>query len=221
MSRAILFDFGGTLDAAALTWKERIFGLYRAEGVALAPERFDPLFYAADDALVGAIPATLSFEATVRRLVGGLDTALGSGDTARADRVATRFLEAAACAVRDNLAELARRHPLGLVSNFYGNLAAVCDDLGIRSLFRVIVDSEQVGWRKPDPRIFRYALDALGLTPADATFVGDSPTRDMAGARGIGMAHVWLVGGAAVAPRPCCEGDRLIRSLGELRGIMS
>ena len=222
MPRAILFDFGGTLDAAALTWKERFFGLYRAEGVVVPPERFDPLFYAADDALVGAIPATLSLEATVRRLVTGLGAALGLSDGGLADRIATRFLDAATRAARDNVAalsELARRYPLGLVSNFYGNLATVCDDLGIRPLFRVIVDSEQVGWRKPDPRIFRHALDELGVKPADATFVGDSLARDMAGARGIGMAHIWLVGETTPPPRPCCDGDRVIRSLGELRGL--
>ena len=64
--RAILFDFGGTLDAPALTWKERLFGLCRAEGIVVTPDRFDPLFYGADDALVGAIPATLSLDETVR-----------------------------------------------------------------------------------------------------------------------------------------------------------
>jgi putative hydrolase of the HAD superfamily len=224
MSRAILFDFGGTLDAAAVTWKERMFALYRAEGVAVAPERFDPLFYAADDALVGAVPATLSLEATVRRLVAGLGAALGLRDGGLADRIATRFLDGATGAVRGNLgalSRLARRHPLGLVSNFYGNLATVCDDLGIRPLFRVIVDSEQVGWRKPDPRIFRHALDALGVTPAEATFVGDSLARDMGGARAIGMAHVWLVGETASPPRPCCDGDRVIRSLGELEEVLA
>ena len=42
----------------------------------------------------------------------------------------------------------------------------------------------------------------------------------MAGARGIGMAHIWLAGEAASQPEPCCAGDRVIRSLGELRGLL-
>src|SRR5207245_5943751 len=74
--------------------------------------------------------------------------------------------------------------------------------------------------RKPDPRIFRHALDGLGVESGDATFVGDSPSRDMAGARGVGMAHIWLVGEATWHPPPCCPGDRVIRSLGELRGLL-
>ncbi|PYM79784.1 MAG: hypothetical protein DME13_24970 [Candidatus Rokuibacteriota bacterium] len=217
--RAILFDFGGTLDAAALTWKERLFGLCRAEGVVVTPDRFDPLFYGADDALVGAIPATLSLDETVRRLVAGLGTALGLADERLVDRIATVFLDHTTRAVRDNvssLSPLASRYRLGIVSNFYGNLATVCDDLGIRSLFQAIVDSQAVGWKKPDPRIFRHALDELGVKPAEATFVGDSLSRDMAGARSVGMAHIWLVPAAAADPRPCCRGDRVIRSLREL-----
>jgi len=220
---AILFDFGGTLDAAALTWKERLFQLCGAEGVVVPPERFDPLFYGADDALVGALPATLSLDETVRRLVTGLGTALGLSCGRPADRIVTRFLDGAphsACHNGALLSDLSRRYPLGIVSNFYGNLTAVCDDLGIRSLFRVIVDSQVVGCRKPDPRIFRHALEELGVASGDATFVGDSPSRDMAGARGVGMAHIWLVGEAAAHPPPCCPGDRVIRSLGELRGLL-
>ena len=56
MDAAVLFDFGGTLDADGITWKERFFRLCLDEGVTIARERFDPVFYAADDALVGGIP---------------------------------------------------------------------------------------------------------------------------------------------------------------------
>ncbi|OLB09492.1 MAG: hypothetical protein AUH18_10630 [Candidatus Rokubacteria bacterium 13_2_20CM_69_10] len=79
----------------------------------------------------------------------------------------------------------------------------------------MIVDSARVGCTKPDPRIFHRALEGVGVAAGDATFVGDSPTRDMAGARGVGMRHIWLVPPAA-RPTPCCPGDRVVRSLGEL-----
>ena len=71
-------------------------------------------------------------------------------------------MPARACATaRRVLARLSRRHRLGVVSNFYGNLGAVCADAGLTALFDVIADSTAVGWTKPDPRIFRHALDAL------------------------------------------------------------
>ena len=118
------------------------------------------------------------------------------------------------------LRELARRYRLGVVSNFYGNLARVCDDAGIHSFFQVLVDSAEVGCTKPDPRIFQRALEALGVPASKATFVGDSLPRDMAGARDVGMRHIWLAGAEPSADGPCCRGDRRIRSLRELEGIL-
>ena len=217
---AILFDFGGTLDGT-LPWKDRMLRLCRAEGVVVAPERFDAAFYAADDVLVSKIPHTLSLAETVRRLTLGLGAALDLSD-GLVERIARRFVDDTTGCVRDNvslLSELSRRYHLGIVSNFYGNLAGVCEDVGLRPLFGVIVDSATVGWTKPDPRIFEHALHELGVHADEATFVGDSQARDMAGARGIGMAHIWLAGEAS-QPRPCCPGDRVIRSLAELRGLL-
>jgi FMN phosphatase YigB (HAD superfamily) len=163
VDRAVLFDFGGTLDADGVTWKERFARLYRTEGVRLEPARFDPLFYAADDALVRATPPTLSFGETVSRLAAALAQGLGlGGDDALVRRVASRFLEAALETLRRNtplLSRLRGRYRLGIVSNFYGNLETVCDDAGIGDLFSVILDSCRVGCRKPDPRIFDRAVE--------------------------------------------------------------
>src|SRR5204863_6893657 len=89
---AVLFDFGGTLDADGLPWKERMERLFRDEGAIVARERFDSAFYAADDALVGALPATISFRATVERLAVGVAAALELPDPAIADRVGRRLL---------------------------------------------------------------------------------------------------------------------------------
>ena len=220
---AVLFDLGGTLDAPGIPWKERLFRLYRVEGVGLASEEFDALFYRADDAIVGTVPTGLSFRDTVKRLVDGVSAALQVDDERLTTRVATQFVDGAMrCATANArvLAELARRYRLGVVSNFYGNLATVCDDLGLRSHLDVMVDSTDLGWTKPDPRLFRHALGALGVDATHATFVGDSVTRDMAGARAAGMAHIWLVGDAAPLPEPCCPGDRVIRAIGDLRTVL-
>ena len=118
------------------------------------------------------------------------------------------------------LARLSARYHLGIVSNFYGNLPAVCANLQIRSFFRVIVDSTQVGISKPDPRIFLRAVEELGVPLADAVFVGDSPARDMAGARGVGMRHIWVAGEALQHAEPCCPGDRVVRSLEEVEALL-
>jgi HAD superfamily hydrolase (TIGR01509 family) len=222
-SAAVLFDFGGTLDADGIPWKERVHRLFVAEGIAVAPERFDPAFYAADDALVGAVPATLPLAETVGRLVTGVALGIGVTDPAVPPRVARRFLDATLEHAREHaslLERLARRYRLGIVSNFYGNLERVCDDVGLRRWFGVIVDSTLAGCVKPDPRIFRHALAALGVEAAAAIFVGDSLPRDMAGARGVGMRHIWLAGPGAPDAHPCCRDDRVIHSLKDLEGIL-
>jgi putative hydrolase of the HAD superfamily len=220
---AVLFDFGGTLDAEGFSWRERFYRLFGAEGVAVEPARFDPVFYAADDALVGSVPETFSLEETVCQVADGVARVLRPDDETLGSRVAARFLaDAGACfdANAPILERLARRYRLGMVSNFYGNLATVCDNAQVRRYFGVIVDSARVGLSKPDPRIFVTAVEALGIEPSRAVMVGDSLARDMAGARAAGMGHIWLTPAPERQGRPCCPGDRVIRSLRDLEGLL-
>ncbi len=204
-----------------MPWKERFFRLYHAEGTGISRELFDPIFYAADDALVGAIPTTLPFRDTVRRIAAGVTRRLDVGGEILTDRVTRAFVDDTMVIAHQNiplLARLAERFRLGVVSNFYGNLVTVCDDVGVRPFFGVIVDSVWAGCTKPDPRIFRRAVDGLRVSPAEAMFVGDSLARDMAGARAAGMPHVWL--SAEAGGSPCCAGDRTIRTLKELEDVL-
>ncbi len=223
MTAAVLFDFGGTLDADGVPWKERFRRLYGARGVAPPDSAFAPVFYAADDALVGALPPGCGLRETVSRLAAGVSAGLGVTDPRVTAHVAGRFVEDALAQVRRNRALLDRlqgRCRLGIVSNFYGNLDAVCKEAGIDGIFDVVVDSTCVGCTKPDARIFRHAIDALGVTAADVTFVGDSPSRDMAGARGVGMRHVWLIEDPTRAAAPCCPGDPIISRLIGLEDVL-
>src|SRR5579871_3176980 len=52
----LLFDFGGTLDADGVAWKDRFYSLCRAEGLDMTADKFARAYYAADDPLVGALP---------------------------------------------------------------------------------------------------------------------------------------------------------------------
>lgn len=216
---ALLFDFGGTLDADGVAWKDRFFALVSEAGVAVEPEVFDLAFYAADDALVGNLPKELALPETVERLAGDLAKALGqSPELAR--RVAARFLDdslAKLDASAQILAGLAERYRIGVVSNFYGNLEAICSGTSIGQYVDVAVDSEAVGAEKPDPRIFQAALSALDTDPDRAVFIGDSLPRDMAGARRLGIPHVWLQPGAR---QGCCPGDAVIARLSELTRVI-
>jgi putative hydrolase of the HAD superfamily len=222
MTEALLFDLGGTLDAEGVPWKERFRRLYRAHGIAPADSVFDPVFYAADDALLGALPDGCGLRETVERLTAAVSAGLGVADPGVTRRVEEEFLAASFEHLTRNgrlLGRLRERYRLGLVSNFYGNLGGVCDEAGIAGFFDVLVDSTRVGFTKPDSRIFRHATDVLGVAPARAMFVGDSPSRDMVGARDAGMPHVWLAGPSPTAS-PCCPGDRVIARLGDLDALL-
>jgi HAD superfamily hydrolase (TIGR01549 family) len=207
----LLFDFGGTLDADGVAWKERFYAHYRAEGLDMTEETFAPIFYAADDAIAGSLPADAALGETARRLSAGIEARLsgrGAADRsggARSRRVARRFLAAASAAFARNrgvLQALKERYRLGLVANFYGNLEAVCRDAQLASLFGVIVDSRQIGAAKPDRAIFRAALEPLRATPETALMIGDSLHRDLEGARRMGMGFIWI------APRDRHEAAR-------------
>jgi putative hydrolase of the HAD superfamily len=215
--RAVLFDFGGTLDADGVAWKDRFRRLFAEQGVADAG--FDRAFYDSDDELVGAIPRTLSFAETVGRLASGVAGRLGRPDAA--EPVASRFLADA----RAHLARSASllhglhgRFRLGIVSNFYGNLDAVCRETGLAEHVDAAIDSAVVKAEKPDRRIFEAALATLGVGPRRALFVGDSRPRDMEGARALGMRHVWLRPGEG---DPCCPGDAVIASLLEISRVLA
>jgi putative hydrolase of the HAD superfamily len=200
----VLFDFGGTLDSDGVAWKERFHALYQSEGLDLSAEAFAPAFYAADDALVGAVPPTTGLEETIDALTSNLVVELarrggGTGqreiDRARGERVALRFLSEMSHAFARNrpvLEALGARYRLGVVSNFYGNLEAVCESSGLGPLFGVMTDSQCVGAEKPEPAIFRAALAALDAAPETAVMVGDSLRRDYEGARRSGMGFIWI-----------------------------
>ena len=202
----LLFDFGGTLDADGVAWKERFHTLYRAEGLGIAADAFAPVFFAADDPLVGSLSSTAGLSETVTALATNLEAELtrrgaGTEDTGtvneqnRGQRVASRFLfEASAAFTRNRpiLEALKARYRLGIVSNFYGNLEAVCRSAAIAPLFEVMVDSQCVGAEKPDPAIFHVALETLRATPETTVFVGDLLRRDREGARRMGMRFIWI-----------------------------
>jgi putative hydrolase of the HAD superfamily len=83
----------------------------------------------------------------------------------------------------------------------------------------IIVDSAVVGVAKPDPRIFGFALDALGV-PADGTVlhVGDSLRYDVAGALAAGLQPVHM-DPHGFCPQP--DGHPHVRSLAALAELVS
>ena len=86
-----------------------------------------------------------------------------------------------------------QRVPWGIVTNGSSSQHGKCRAAGLDRLAPFIIVSEDAGYAKPDPRIFRDALNATGLTtPAQVMFIGDNPLADIDGAKRFGMKTAWV-----------------------------
>jgi putative hydrolase of the HAD superfamily len=206
--RAILLDYGGTLDGDAQHWFDHFVRLYAEAGSDLAADRIKPAFYAADAALARD-PEIRHFglERMVRTHVDLQLNHLGVDDRRLAGALADRFIADTRAAWDRNrplLARLARRFRLGVVSNSYGNMPALLAEAALAP-FAVVVDSALVGIAKPDPALYRHAVTRLDVPPAAVLHVGDSWERDVVAADAAGLRTAWLAPPSATMPAepPC------------------
>lgn len=80
-----------------------------------------------------------------------------------------------------------RGYRLAVLSNADGRVEGLLEEVGLRPYFEFVLDSHEVGVEKPDPRIFRLALERLGLAPEEVLYVGDLYPVDVLGARRAGL----------------------------------
>jgi putative hydrolase of the HAD superfamily len=91
------------------------------------------------------------------------------------------------------LEALRRSCKLGLVTNGPSwTQRPKIEQFRLAEYLDLLIVSEEVGVAKPDPGIFRIALDRLQVAPHETLFVGDSIEFDMRGAIAAGMPFVWM-----------------------------
>ncbi len=125
---------------------------------------------------------------------------------------------------RGVLAKLvAQGRSLGLVSNTFWSPALHDADLerfGLLEYLPVRVYSCVAGYVKPDPRIYRQALDLLDVAPAEAVFVGDKLDVDVAGPQKLGMRAVLVETPFRKEEDPEIKPDARIASIDELPDLL-
>jgi putative hydrolase of the HAD superfamily len=218
--RAVLFDAGGTLihldgerasRAASVPYDAAAFR--RAHDAALGdvrrwvlanPQSKDaerlPLF-------LGTIFARLGVpDSERRRAVGAIAAEHGRANLwSRGAEDAPETLEALR----------GRGYRLAVVSNADGRVRALLKTAGLAEYFEFVVDSSEVGFEKPDPRIFHAATGRLDLPPTACAYVGDIYEIDVLGARGAGLEAILIGNGEAP------EDVRRIASLAALLELFS
>jgi putative hydrolase of the HAD superfamily len=218
--RVLLLDVGGVLVRPNF---DRLAGTLQAHGVFA-----DPAAMAAAEPRVKKTldrPPSPGFATDAERGWHYFNLVLSQARVARSAATDAALAEVKAwhdrhCLWEDVLEEvrpsLERFRAAGLrlaaVSNSNGTLRRLFDRLGFTPAFDVILDSQVEGVEKPDPRIFRLALERLGAEAGAAIHVGDFYHVDVLGARAAGIRPV-LVDEAGLYPEADCP---RVRSVAEL-----
>jgi putative hydrolase of the HAD superfamily len=230
----VLFDAGETLLRPEPSFPELIVRLLRRRGLEVAHDEPDwidtalgSVFRAMDDLVVNREQFSTSAErsrAFWSEIYARLLVKLGVSDpdAGHANYLYDEFSKPEHYALFPDalpaLRELAASgYTLGIVSNFESWLTTLLERLGISPLMSVVVVSGDEGIEKPDPKIFRLALDRLDASPERAVYVGDNPRIDVEAALALGM------GAVLVDRRGVHDGFRIspvVRSLEQVPAVI-
>jgi HAD superfamily hydrolase (TIGR01549 family) len=187
---AILFDWNNTL--VEFTWDDALLEEGHRAGLAAAGSDQDAAAFTAryrELVLKDATPSD-GYGDLLREL--GVEHADAFADAEHEVWRPAHEALGSAQALLDSLRS--RGLKTGLVANSWPDparlLRADVEAFGLAEQLDVIVFSEEVGFRKPQPEIFLHALEQLGVEPENAMFVGDRLDTDVQGAAQVGMATV-------------------------------
>jgi putative hydrolase of the HAD superfamily len=225
--KAIIFDFGGTLDSDGIHWSEKFWDIYCLAGVGCTKQQYERAYLAAEKKLISSVYVNLSFKDIFKQGLTNQLEYLYPGERRKIQTLSSQLLELLYDDVISKIEEakavlwsLKKEFKLGLVSNFYGNLKEICQELDL-CMFDTIIDSEVVGIRKPDPGIFSLAIKELILNANDCIVAGDSYDNDIAPAKELGCTTIWLKGRSWREFNNTDCADYTINSINEIPAIVN
>ena len=219
----VFFDFGGTLvesQPPTDVWLRVMRGVgvdvnhdALAEAIAEADRRYHPLYY---DYKGRMREFWLENNRLILERLGVRDP-----EDTLAKEIDARFMTGETYRVypesHDALESLRRRgFGLGVLSNNTDGLLTILERLGLARCFDHVTYSQEARAEKPDPAVFRLALERAGCAPAEAVHVGDSYEADVVGARRVGLTPVLVDRGDRHREADCLR----IRDLREVEGLL-
>lgn len=199
--RAIAFDLDWTLSYYPASTQEILAAsLARVGEPTIRVGDLDAAAGTYDSLWVETERSCASIHETRAHLWDHLLQAQGIHDPALADRLATAYdaiRRETGVRLYDGAEELLdglRPHVrLGMITNGSTEMQwEKIDQLALRDRFDEILVAGDLGIYKPDPRIFLRLAEALGVSPAETLFVGDSFESDVVGAAAAGMRTAWI-----------------------------
>jgi putative hydrolase of the HAD superfamily len=123
--------------------------------------------------------------------------------------------------VREVLDVLRERYPLAIVTDAQSAYAhGELHKVGLFGYFDPIIVSGDYGYRKPDQRLFQYALDGMAVAAENALYVGNDMHRDIFGAREAGLQTVMFDSDQGTKVYLDCVPDYTITDFRELLKIL-
>ena len=198
--RAILFDVGWTLIYPKPTRKEAIEKYLLALGYTFPPDVLESAYRAAvnfyrahrwqPQVVANIAQFWQEYYTIYTEHIGIEDPGLTTALHKHASKTIQFHLYPATLPV---LEELRRRgYLIGAVSNWSAELLNILKNLRLMDYFDSLVVSDIIGYHKPQPEIFRYALISLKVHASEAIHVGDDLEADVEGARRAGIRPIWL-----------------------------
>ena len=123
------------------------------------------------------------------------------------------------------LAYLQEKYQLHIITNGFNESQELkMTSSGIHPYFGLVVTSETIGYKKPDKRIFEFAMSQLDTTAEDCIMIGDNLQSDILGAQSVNMDQVYF----NPENKPCVimpEGKEVhpsftIKCLSELKSLL-
>lgn len=239
---AVLFDLGDTLvelGEGRGTYEERlaarvghVYDVLAAAGVPLpAREPFCRMLAVDSEAQYHAALAEMkgiTIHAVMRSFLGRQGIAPDEGLVEAAAAAYCRGGNSVPSPLRQGaigvLTRLrASRVKLGAISNTVQTSSFMHESLvrrGLAPFFDIQVYSSEAGVAKPHPAIFRRALDAIGVQPGCAAFVGDRLSADVAGSQAAGMKGILIEVAHRIESDPSTVPDARIGELPELLDVL-
>ncbi len=197
--KAILLDFGGTLSDGRLDWDpyhESIKSYLSSHGYYIEMPKLKKSLRAALAELekIRSKGKEMKFEEVYAIFLSDLEV--------RYDGVMLEWLHMNfrkhyktnfyPC-IEDVLKKLSQNYKVALISNTMSDQPKLLlQEAGYDQYFDLIITSQELGIRKPNPKIFKTILGELGVKPDEAVHVGDSVEADMYGARDSGITGIWI-----------------------------
>lgn len=200
----LFFDLGGVIMDESRSWDDRICRTCEKHGI--APEVFRSEMEKAA-------------RANLHEYRGALESfGIAFGEKWNSEFI-TPYPES-----KEVLEVLKKRYRLGIIANQPLNTRKrMADEWRLAEFFDLMIISAEVGFSKPDTRLFKEALYKAHTTPDKCVMIGDKLTNDIAPAKALGFKTVWIRqewGGLQTVKDDSMKPELIVNSLTELIDIL-